>query len=153
MLYIVFFRLQYLAFFALFLALRVRGPSAPLWVCFFSTAPQWCTLASNARAVKCVFALLSWVPVQPCTSLPSFCGVGFCEPCIWGAASFSRASFLRLFVGGQLLRRAHLFSWWFSGWPFSGCLLISDFHLAPALLGSAAGTPGRRSIFGLHACI
>ena len=51
-------------------------------------------------------------------------------------------------TGGQLLRRAHLFSWWFSGWPFSVWLLTSDFHLAPALLGSAAGTPGRRSIFG-----
>ena len=94
------------------------------------------------------------VGAGPALHVPSkFLWGGVCEHCIFGAASFSRASFLRLFVGGQLLRRAHLFSRWFSGWPFSSQLLISDFHLAPALLGSAAGTPERRSIFGLHACI
>ena len=151
--YIILFRLQFWLFLHHFLHSAFGARLHRCGSVFFSTAPQWCTLASHARAVKCVFALLSWVPVRPCTSLPSFCGVGFGEHCICGAASFSRASFLRLFVGGQLLRRAHLFSWWFSGWPFSGCFLISDFHLAPALLGSAAGTPGRRSIFGLHACI
>ena len=36
----------------------------------------------------------------------------------FGAVFSTRASFLPLFVGGQLLRRApYRLFWWFSGWP------------------------------------
>ena len=102
-------------------------------VCFFSAAPQWCTWASNACAPKCVFALLLLPSILPCTSSQVFAEWSFAKIAFSVPPLFSRASVFRLFVGGSLLRREpYLFSWWFSGWPFS-----SDFHLAPALLGSA----------------
>ena len=136
-------------FFCTFSCTPRSGPVCTvLGLPFFSSAPRWYTLASDACATKCVFALLLLATVQPCTSFQVSAGWGPLRKLHFGCRLFSRASFLRLFVGGQLLRRAHLFSRWFSGWPFSSQLLISDFHLAPALLGSAAGTPGRRSIFG-----
>ena len=143
--YIVFFVLQYLAFVALFLALCVCGRLAPLWGRFFSAAPQWCTWASNACATKCVFASLLLPSILPCTSSQVFAVWSLTKIAFLVPPLFSRAAVFRLFVGGSLLRRApYLFSWWFSGWPFS-----SDFHLAPALLGSAPFL----DVFGMHTCI